>query len=223
MARRIMTPTPKGEDARTEILNAAWKLFITRGYASTSLRDIAKAAGNRAVGGIYNHFASKEALFTELLEMAAPVEEMRAVFAACHGETAPELIRAYLRAWLPLNQRYYEYLKLVQIDLGEFGGANIQRIFPELTTPLQEFVRSIQALPGLRPMPTVVLMRLLDAIAAGYVVTARYGPDDVRADFTPEAWIDLLIDALLNGIAQQNDEGGIELENLEMSHDNRAN
>lgn len=72
-------------------------------------------------------------------------------------------------------------------------------------------------------MPTVVLMRLLDAIAAGYVVTARYGPDDVRADFTPEAWIDLLIDALLNGIAQQNDEGGIELENLEMSHDNRAN
>ena len=58
-----MTPTPKGAEARAEILEAAWKLFITKGYASTSLRDIAAAAGNRAVGGIYNHFASKELLF----------------------------------------------------------------------------------------------------------------------------------------------------------------
>jgi AcrR family transcriptional regulator len=80
--------TTKGEEARTAILHAAWKLFITRGYTSTSLRDIAKAAGNRAVGGIYNHFASKEALFAELLQMATPVAEMRAMFASLHGDTA---------------------------------------------------------------------------------------------------------------------------------------
>lgn len=195
--------TSKGEEARTEILHAAWRLFITRGYASTSLRDIAKAAGNRAVGGIYNHFPSKEALFAELLQMAAPVAEMRAMFASLRGDTAPALIRAYLRAWMPLSLRYYEYLKLVQIDLSEFNGANIQRIFPELGTPYQEFVAAIQQLPGLKPMPTVVLMRLIDVLVAGYAVTARYGPEDARALFTPEQWVDVLVDALLDGIAEK--------------------
>ena len=197
-----MTTTAKGEEARSEILNAAWKLFITKGYASTSLRDIAKAAGNRAVGGIYNHFAGKEALFAELLEMAAPVDEMRAMFAAARGENAPEVIRNYLRAWLPISQRYYEYLKLVQIDLGEFGGVNIQRIFPELATPLHDYIAYIQTLPGLKPMPTIVLMRLLDTIAAGYVVTARYSPEDARAAYSPEEWIDMMVDALLDGITE---------------------
>lgn len=193
--------TPKGAATRSEILHAAWKLFITRGYASTSLRDIAAAAGNRAASGIYNHFPSKDALFAELLEMAAPVEEMRALFAAWQGETAPQVIRNYLRAWLPMSQRYYEYLKLVQIDLSEFNGANIQRIFPELATPQREFIAALQQLPGLRPMPTAVLMRLLDVLTAGYAVTARYGPDDARAALTPEEWIDTIVDSLLYGIA----------------------
>ena len=138
--------------------------------------------------------------------MAAPVAEMRAVFAACQGDTAPELIRNYLHAWLPLSQRYYEYLKLIQIDMGEFAGANIQRIFPELATPMENFVGQIQTLPGIKPMPTVVLMRLLDVVTSGYVVTARYGPGDARADFTPEAWIDLIVDALLLGICDPRTE-----------------
>ena len=198
-----MAPTPKGEEARTAILNAAWRLFITKGYASTSLRDIASAAGNRAASGIYNHFPSKEALFEDLLQMAAPIDELRAMFAACRGDRAPELIRNYLRAWLPISQRYYEYLKLVQIDLSEFNGANIQRIFPELATPQQEFIAGMQQLPGLKPMAPVVLMRLLDVVTAGFVITARYGPDDARAGLTPDEWVDVIVDALLHGIAAE--------------------
>ncbi|MCB0146449.1 MAG: hypothetical protein KDE01_02200, partial [Caldilineaceae bacterium] len=97
---------------------------------------------------------------------------------------------------------YYEYLKLVQIDLGEFGGVNIQRIFPELATPLHDYIAYIQTLPGLKPMPTIVLMRLLDTIAAGYVVTARYSPEDARAAYSPEEWIDMMVDALLDGITE---------------------
>ena len=193
--------TAKGAATRNEILHAAWRLFITKGYASTSLRDIAAASGKRAASGIYNHFPSKDALFAELLQMAAPVAEMSALFAACHGETAPAVIRNYLRAWLPISQRYYEYLKLVQIDLSEFNGANIQRIFPALATPQQAFIAGLQQLPGLKPLPTLVLMRLLDVLAAGYVVTARYGPDDARASLTPDAWVDQIVDALLYGIA----------------------
>jgi hypothetical protein len=52
-------------------------------------------------------------------------------------------------------------------------------------------------------MPTIVLMRLIDVLVAGYAVTARYGPDDARAALTPEEWIDVLVDMLLTGIEER--------------------
>jgi hypothetical protein len=135
--------------------------------------------------------------------MTAPVEEMNALFAACRGESAPEVIRNYLSAWLPLSQRYYEYLKLVQIDLSEFGGANIQCIFPQLATSQEEFVVWLQGLPGAKPMPAIALMRLLDVMTAGYAATARYGPQDARSAFTPDQWVNRIVDALLYRIADE--------------------
>ena len=48
----------KGERTRQEILQSAHQLFLKNGYHGTSMRQIAEGAGI-AVGGIYNHFASK--------------------------------------------------------------------------------------------------------------------------------------------------------------------
>jgi len=42
------------------------KLFSLKGFLSTSINDILKAA-NTSKGGFYNHFASKEDLFFEVL------------------------------------------------------------------------------------------------------------------------------------------------------------
>lgn len=53
---------------RLRILQSAARLFRTRGYAATSLRDIAKEAGLKA-GSLYNHFASKEAIVTDILNL----------------------------------------------------------------------------------------------------------------------------------------------------------
>jgi AcrR family transcriptional regulator len=57
---------------------AARKLFAAQGFEATSIDDIAEQAGV-AKGAIYHHFASKEAIFTQVLEelqaeiAAAPV------------------------------------------------------------------------------------------------------------------------------------------------------
>jgi AcrR family transcriptional regulator len=50
------------------ILNAAASLFLSRGYAETSLRTIADAVDMRPAS-IYHHFASKDALLTEILRI----------------------------------------------------------------------------------------------------------------------------------------------------------
>lgn len=55
------------ENGRTRILDEAARLFLARGYAETTLRDIADAAGVKA-GSIYYHFDSKEDLLAEILD-----------------------------------------------------------------------------------------------------------------------------------------------------------
>jgi AcrR family transcriptional regulator len=59
--------TSKGEQTRERILDAALELFRTRGYADTTMRQIAEAAGV-AVGNAYYYFASKDALILAFYE-----------------------------------------------------------------------------------------------------------------------------------------------------------
>jgi AcrR family transcriptional regulator len=72
-AQRKLARTAR-EGTRREILVQAARLLRTRGYASTSLRDIAAAAGMKA-GSLYYHFESKEVLAETV--MAEGIELVR--------------------------------------------------------------------------------------------------------------------------------------------------
>ncbi|TKR53575.1 TetR/AcrR family transcriptional regulator [Allopusillimonas ginsengisoli] len=74
------TATPDKTTGRTLILNNAARLFRTKGYAATSLRDLA-AACNMKAGSIYYHFESKDAIVAEVLRIgvAQVYEEVRRV------------------------------------------------------------------------------------------------------------------------------------------------
>lgn len=67
------------ETART-LLKKARSLFAARGYTHVSLNEIAQAAGVTK-GGLYHHFAGKEALFSAVLE-------------ECHREVAEQVAHA---------------------------------------------------------------------------------------------------------------------------------
>ncbi len=69
-ARPRAPSSPSGRDAqaaarREQLLSAALALFGERGYAGTSTRSIAEAAGV-AEGLVYHYFPTKEALLLEL-------------------------------------------------------------------------------------------------------------------------------------------------------------
>lgn len=60
--------TRKSEVSRSQILDAAALLFRDQGYAATTLRQIADAIDMKA-GSIYYHFASKDEILDEVLEI----------------------------------------------------------------------------------------------------------------------------------------------------------
>jgi AcrR family transcriptional regulator len=55
------TATSKGEDTRRKILETALELFQERGFAETTMRDVARHAGV-ATGAAYYYFPSKESI-----------------------------------------------------------------------------------------------------------------------------------------------------------------
>ena len=58
-----MSPTA---DRRQQLLNVARALFASRGYVTTTMDDVAEAAGfTKPI--VYQHFAGKEALYAELV------------------------------------------------------------------------------------------------------------------------------------------------------------
>src|SRR5262245_57797500 len=58
--------TPKSERTRRRLLDLAAELFIERGYAAVSIRDIAVAA-QLTNGAVYGHFRSKGQLLVEVI------------------------------------------------------------------------------------------------------------------------------------------------------------
>lgn len=79
--------SPRADNRLAAVLDAAARLFAQRGYAATSMRDIAQAA-SMLPGSLYYHFAAKEDLLAAVYE-AGVREIVAAVRAAAARETEP--------------------------------------------------------------------------------------------------------------------------------------
>lgn len=59
------------DETRAELLDAAMRVLLAKGYAGTRVSEIAREAGVTS-GAIYNHFASKTELLTAAIEEQGP-------------------------------------------------------------------------------------------------------------------------------------------------------
>lgn len=125
------TLPPAAVDAhRRRILSAASLLFGRQGFHGTSTREIATEAGV-SLGNIYNHFKTKEELFTALLE-----EYEREYFRpdqplprALASGTFPENVEELGRASRETVRRFAPYMRLIYVDVVEFDAHHVSRVF----------------------------------------------------------------------------------------------
>lgn len=89
----------RSDKTRRVILAAARKLFATKGYANTSIKDLVEGAGVTR-GALYHHFKDKEALFAIVFESVARETLGRTLAAAANGVDLWTRIRNGREAWL---------------------------------------------------------------------------------------------------------------------------
>lgn len=189
----------KGERTRSEIVEAAYFLFLERGYHGTSMREIAQRAGI-ALGSIYNHFASKGEIFEAVLLKHHPYLEIIPAVLEAEGETIEEFLRdSASRIIHGLDQRP-DFLNLMFIELVEFNGRHIPQLFaliyPQIIATSQRLQRWQDQL---RPISFPVLMRAFYGLFFSYFITDLLIGKQIPAALNTHA-LDDFVEIFLHGI-----------------------
>lgn len=190
---------PRGERTRAEILHAAGKLFINHGFHGTSMRQIAEEAGI-ALGGIYNHFSSKEDIFMAVVVENHPLWEVFPLMNAAQGETIEEFVHNAARLMVDQLGGRTDFLNLFFIELVEFHAEHFpqfsQIIYPQIKLFAERFRSERQEL---RDLPLLTVARAFVGLFFSYVMTdfviGKQLPTKDRQDA-----LDNFIDIYLNGI-----------------------
>jgi AcrR family transcriptional regulator len=95
---RTSTRLPAAE-RREQLLEVALEVFATKGFHDTSMNEVAVAAGvTKPV--LYQHFASKKALYNELVDEVGRRLEHEVVEAAAAAEGPRQQVEAGFRAYV---------------------------------------------------------------------------------------------------------------------------
>lgn len=102
----------RGPLTRKQILDAALRLFSEKGFARTSVRDIAGAAGITDAA-IYYHFASKRDLFEALFEERGITSALSELEQATITQPPQETLTSIAIVALGIMQRNKDFIKVL--------------------------------------------------------------------------------------------------------------
>ncbi len=198
-----VAPTARGEVTRTKLLEVAHGLFLENGFHGTSMRDIADAAGI-AVGGIYNHFSGKEAIFAAVLDAYHPYHVILPALEAIEAETVEDFMReASRRLYEGVTGAKAQLLPIIFIELVEFQGRHLKQLMERLMPTLLNFIQGFSHRRGqLRPIPPPVMFRTYMGMLAGYFLSEMLLRDAPLFRQANVDWFGGMVDIYLHGILE---------------------
>jgi AcrR family transcriptional regulator len=198
-------PPSKGERTSQAILEAAYSLFLEQGFHATSMRQIAHRSG-LALGGIYNHFESKEQIFETVLLEKHPYRQVLQILRDAPGDSLEEFARNAARTISAELGKRPDILKLAFVELNEFKGKHVpllaQTIFPEFYPLLQRFQKQSHELRDLPP--PIFMVSFLGTIVAYFMILNFAAPAGLFQPVGNE--LDLFIDIFLHGVINPNQQ-----------------
>ena len=185
------------EATRRAVLAAARSLFGAKGYAQTSVEEIAEAA-RVTKGAVYHHFAGKEALFRAVYAEAEAGAQARAMGAADPGAAPVDQIVAMMNAYLDATLDA-EIRRITLVDGPAIVGHELDDTAQQ--TPgylaLRSFLVTSMARGQLLDLDPGALIEVVGGLAWAVGVLIARSPDP---DVTRVA-IGQVFDAMLRGLA----------------------
>jgi len=131
----------KGELSRNKLLDAAARVFVKKGYAQTTIRDIAKEAGV-ALGALYFHFPSKDEFATAVYEQGIKAiwEHVEQDVAALPpGTGAKSRIEAAVLAHILATLDHGDYAAAIRFARDSLAPAAVQRRYRQTVDRYRQF------------------------------------------------------------------------------------
>jgi AcrR family transcriptional regulator len=173
------------KNTRQRILEAALKVFSTKGYYETRVDEIVEVS-NTSKGAVYFHFPGKQEVFLTLIDELASLLEARLAQAISEEADGVAKVDAALRVCLETFGRYQKLAKIFLIQAVGLGAA-----FEEKRSEiLNRFVRVIQvnldqavAEGEIAPVDTEIVayawMGAINEVIIRWVLTGEPSPERV--------------------------------------------
>lgn len=193
----------KGGRTRLQIEDAAIELFMEQGYHATSMRQIAERA-ELALGGIYNHFKSKEELFEAIIVDKHPYKRILPLIMQTEGEALDDFLdnAAHVAIKELTSQPYY--VKLMLIEIVEFNGAHGASLIKELAPKvLPVFEQMVKTRKNLRVTQPVLLLRSFIGMILSYLITDMIISNSMLSKLMPKNVLDAYVDIYMHGIIKE--------------------
>jgi AcrR family transcriptional regulator len=193
----------KKERTKQAIEHSAYELFMKQGFTATSMRQIAEGAG-LALGGIYNHYESKEQVFRAIVLERHPYKQILPLIVNTKGNTPEEFFRNAARALVQELGKKPDFLKLMFIEIVEFDSKHISLIVKEVAPLLlpvfEKLVKHHQSLRSIHP---AVLLRSFLGMFFSFYVTDMFIQSSVIGKVMPKNSFDTFVDIYLHGILKE--------------------
>jgi len=193
----------KGERTRIQIEDAAVQLFLERGYHATSMRLIADRAG-LALGGIYNHFSSKDEIFEAIIIDQHPYKRILPLLVQAKGETMEDFLRNAIKIAVETLGPEPVFVKLMFIEIVEFNGRHgakmLKEIAPQVLPVIEHLMKSRKELRTTNP---AMFLRSLFGMIISYYITETVVANSMIGKMMPKNSMEIYTDIYLHGILKE--------------------
>jgi AcrR family transcriptional regulator len=188
------------EHTRTAILQAAHDLFLKQGYHGTSMRQIAQAS-HIALGGLYNHFPSKEKVFEAVFLAFHPYHEVLPMIAAAMGNNLEQLVQDAIHRMVQVVEGRPDFMNLMFIEMVEFNSVHARQLFAHLFPQGMQIVQQLGGsyLDQMRSIPPPMVVRTFLGLFFGYYLTETALAPAAPIEFRQDA-MQYFVDIYLHGI-----------------------
>jgi AcrR family transcriptional regulator len=192
------------EELVRNIVDTAARLFIEQGYSATSIEQVAAAAGS-GKQTIYRRFASKEGLFTEVINrqgqlLLGDVETAEAQFASPLEALRHSCRRVFDFALMPDMIRLHRILVAEVPRFPELGEYVLNRSMASFRARLSRFLIEAMDAGEIRAADVDLTQSIMHSVLTGWP-TQQYllGREPFRTQRERDAYFEAAWNIFLNG------------------------